>query len=200
MAAVKVGVLGGTFDPPHVGHLVLAEEARVRLGLTRVVWVPAGDPWRKSGAAVSTPEHRLAMVRLAVAGNPAFETSTLETDRSGPSFTVDTLAALHDAEPASELYFIVGADALEDLPNWREPARVIELATLAVAARGGAKPQAADLDARLPGLGKRVVWVEMPRIDIQATELRERVASGLSVRYFVPEPVETYIGTHRLYV
>jgi nicotinate-nucleotide adenylyltransferase len=200
MAAVRVGVLGGTFDPPHIGHLVLAEEARVRLGLTRVLWVPAGDPWRKSGAVVSAPEHRLAMVRLVAAGNPAFEVSTLETDRSGPTYTVDTLAALHDAEPARELYFIAGTDALEDLPNWREPARVIELAILAVAARGGAKPQAADLDARLPGLGQRVVWVDMPRMDIDATALRERVASGLSVRYFVPEPVETYIGAHRLYV
>lgn len=196
---MKLGVLGGTFDPPHVGHLVLAERAREQLGPDRVLWVPAGSPWRKAGREVSAAEHRIAMVRLAITGQDAFELSTLEVERAGPSYSVETLQALHDASPADELYFIVGLDALRDLPNWHEPARLIELATLAVAARSGERSNEADLERLLPGLSRRLVWIEMPRLDVSGTELRRRAAEGRSLRYLVPDAVEAYIREQGLY-
>jgi nicotinate-nucleotide adenylyltransferase len=199
MAAVRLGVLGGTFDPPHLGHLVLAEAAREQLGLDKLLWVPTGDPWRKSSAVVSPAEHRCAMVRLAVEDNPAFELSTIEVDREGPSYSVDTLTALGKDFPLWEHFFILGLDALRDLPNWRQPERVIELATLAVAPRGGERPDAAELDALLPGLSERVTWLVMPRIDISATELRSRAGHRLSLHYQVLPSVEAYISHHGLY-
>jgi nicotinate-nucleotide adenylyltransferase len=199
MAAVRLGVLGGTFDPPHLGHLVLAEAAREQLGLDRMLWVPTGDPWRKSSQAVTPAEHRCAMVRLAVEDNPAFELSTIEVDREGPSYSVDTLTTLAKDFPLWECFFILGLDALHDLPNWRQPERVIELATLAVAPRGGERPDAAELEGLLPGLSERVVWLEMPRIDISATELRRRAAEGRSLRYQVLPAIDTYIMRHGLY-
>lgn len=190
---MKLGVLGGTFDPPHVGHLVLAQRAREQLALDRVVWVPAGEPWRKAGRPVTPAEHRLALVRLAAADEPAFEVSTVEVERPGPSYSVDTLAELARRAPGAELFLLLGRDALEDLPNWHDPERLVTLATLAVAGRGEGEPG--------PGLpaGARVVAVEMPRIDVSATELRERAARGLSLRYLVPDPVATYIQEQGLY-
>ncbi len=199
MAVVRLGVLGGTFDPPHLGHLVLAEAAREQLGLDRMLWVPTGDPWRKSGAAVTAAEHRCAMVRLAVEDNPVFELSTIEVDRGGPSYSVDTLTSLGKDFPLWERFFVLGLDALRDLPNWRQPERVIELATFAVAPRGGERPGASELDGLLSGLSERVVWLEMPRIDISATELRRRAADGRSLRYQVLPAVEAYITHHGLY-
>jgi nicotinate-nucleotide adenylyltransferase len=198
---VRLGVLGGTFDPPHVGHLILAEEARTRLQLEKVLFVPAGDPWRKADEEVTPAEHRLAMVRLLLASDPYFEVSTLEVEREGPSYTVDTLEALHQQYgPGLELYFILGEDALQDLPNWREPAGIISLAWLAVAPRpveGGTAT--ADLEAAVPGLSERIVPLPMPTVDISSTTLRERAGAGLSLRYLVPLAVEEYIRRHGLY-
>jgi nicotinate-nucleotide adenylyltransferase len=199
MAAVKLGVLGGTFDPVHVGHLVLAEQAREQLALDRVLWVPTGDPWRKSEDDVSAAEHRCAMVRLAVQDNPAFELCTLEVERQGPSYSVDTFVALRDNYSDAQFAFLLGLDSLRDVPNWREPQRLLELTSLAVAPRAGERLAKAELERLLPGLSERVVWVEMPRIDISATELRRRVAEGRSVRYQVPAAVDAYIREHRLY-
>lgn len=199
MAGVRLGVLGGTFDPPHVAHLVLAEQARERLALDRVLWVPAGEPWRKAGRPVTPAAHRVAMVRLAVEGHPAFEVSTLEVDRAGPSYTVETLAELSEREAKVDLYLILGEDALEDLPHWREPERLLSMTTLAVAARGAERPQLAGLEARLPGLSERIVWLEMPRLDVSATELRRRAAEGRSLRYLVPDAVARYIAGECLY-
>jgi nicotinate-nucleotide adenylyltransferase len=199
MAAVRLGVLGGTFDPPHVAHLVLADQAREQLQLDTVLWVPAGDPWRKSDRDVTTAEHRLAMVRLATQGSAVFEVSLLEVLQKGPSYTVDTLAALSEERRPRELYCILGDDALDDLPNWHEPERLISLATLAVAARRGGPRSAAALDAILPGLGAAVVWLVMPRLDVSSTDLRRRALEGRSVRYLVPPPVADYIREHRLY-
>jgi nicotinate-nucleotide adenylyltransferase len=196
---VKLGVLGGTFDPPHLGHLVLAEQARQQLALERVVWLPAGNPWRKAAQAVSAKEHRLAMVQRAIEGNPAFEVATLELERDGPTYSADTLAALGEAHPGAQLFFLLGADALEDLPHWHEPERLIALATLAVASRGGAGPPAEALDRLLPGLSSRFVWVEMPRLDISATDLRRRAAAGESLRYLTPDAVAVYIEEQELY-
>ncbi len=199
---MRLGVLGGTFDPPHVGHLILAEEARGRLGLSKVLFVPAGDPWRKAGQTVSPAGHRLAMARLTVAEDPNFEVSTLEMERQGPSYTADTLEALHQQHRRGlDLYFILGEDALYDLPHWKDPARIIGLARLAVARRpGDEQTSAADLEATVPGLSDRVVPLSMPTIDISSTALRERARAGLSLRYLVPPGVDEYIRRHGLYV
>jgi nicotinate-nucleotide adenylyltransferase len=198
---LKLGVLGGTFDPPHIGHLILAEEARQVLGLEQVLFVPAGAPWRKAGQELSAGEDRLAMVRLALGDNPHFAVSTLEIEREGPSYTAETLAALHQELPAdSEIFFILGQDSLADLPNWRQPQRIISLARLAVAARSdweSAQPDA--LEKEVPGISQRLLWLDMPRIDISATAVRERVRQGLSIRYWVPPAVEEYIRQHGLY-
>ncbi|MEX0785209.1 MAG: nicotinate-nucleotide adenylyltransferase [Dehalococcoidia bacterium] len=199
MAAVKLGVLGGTFDPPHAAHLVLAEQARELLALDRVLWVPAGEPWRKADRAITPAEHRVQMVRLAIAGNEAFELSTLELERDGPSYSVDTLAALRELRPEDELVFVMGEDALHDLPNWREPERIIELAQLGVAAREGLRTSPEQLDGLLPGLAGRVLWITMPRLDISATDLRERAAAGRSLRYLVPDAVARYIAQQAIY-
>jgi nicotinate-nucleotide adenylyltransferase len=196
---MRLGVLGGTFDPAHIGHQVLAEQAREQLGLDRVLWVPAGDPWRKGAAAVTAAEHRLAMVRLATAGNEAFEVITTELDRPGPTYTVDTLSELHDEYAAEELIFLLGLDALFDLPNWHRPAELIRLALLGVAQRGDQRREADELEQLLPGLSGRVRWVEMPRLDVSGTELRRRAAEGRTLRYLVPPAVEAYIQEHHLY-
>ena len=199
---MRLGVLGGTFDPPHMGHLILAEEARLALGLEQVLFVPAGNPWRKAGQELSPREDRLAMVRLAVGGNPHFAASTLEIEREGPSYTAETLAALREQLTAdSEIFLILGQDSLADLPNWWQPQRIISLARLAVAVRTAWEPAQADaLETELPGISQRLVWLDMPRIDISSTAVRERVRRGLSIRYWVPPAVEEYIRQHGLYV
>ncbi len=196
---MRRGILGGTFDPVHLGHLALAECAREQLAMDQVLWVPAGGPWRKAEQQVSSAEHRLAMVRLAIEGHEAFDLCLLEVGRSGPSYSIGTLTELEWLHPDDEHFFLVGLDALHDLPNWREPARLIELATLAVASRGGERPSTEELERLVPGLSKRIVWLEMPRIDISATELRQRASEGCSLRYLVPDAVEAYIREHRLY-
>jgi nicotinate-nucleotide adenylyltransferase len=199
---LKLGVLGGTFDPPHIGHLILAEEARLALGLGQVLFVPAGAPWRKAGQELSPREDRLAMVRLGVGDNPHFAVSALEIEREGPSYTAETLAALREKLVAdSEIFCILGQDSLADLPNWWQPQRIISLARLAVAARTAWEPAQADaLEREVPGISQRLVWLDMPRIDISSTAVRERVRRGLSIRYWVPPAVEEYISRHGLYV
>ena len=201
MVGVRLGVFGGTFDPPHVGHLILAEEARSRLDLAKVLFVPAGDPWRKAGEEITPAEYRLAMVRLMIASDPYFEVSTLEVERQGPSYTVDTLEALHqEYGPGLEPYLILGEDALHDLPNWKEPGRILSLAWLAVAARATGGPWAdPGLEEAVPGVSKRIVPLSMPTVHISSTGLRERARAGLSLRYLVPPGVEEYIRLHGLY-
>ena len=196
---MRLGVLGGTFDPVHTGHLVLAEQARGQLGLDRVLWVPAGDPWRKAGEPVSPAEDRLVMVRLAIEGNDGFEVSTTELDRAGPTYTLDTLQQLRGEYAAEELFFLLGLDALADLPNWHKPAELIRLALLGVARRGDEQPRLAELERQMPGLEERVRWVEMPRLDISGTELRRRASEGRSLRYLVPPAVASYVREHGLY-
>lgn len=189
-------MLGGTFDPVHVGHLVLAETAREQARLDRVLFVPAGQPWRKAGRQIAPADDRLAMLRLATVDNDGFSVSTIETERPGPSYTADTLSELQDQHPGAELFFVVGEDARLDLPHWREPERICRLATLLVARRqmeGGVTGSPAPLaDAR-------VTWLEMPLLQISASQVRARVAASLSVRYLVPDPVAAYISEHHLY-
>lgn len=193
--------MGGTFDPIHLAHLILAEQARVFLGLDRVLFVPAGAPWRKADRRIAPVADRVAMVRAALAGDPYFEISLIESERRGPSYTVDTLSVLQEQlGPQAELYFILGQDALADLPNWREPARIVQLARLAVAARPGRPPaDPAALERAVPGIQDRIDVVPMPQVDISSTDIRRRVAEGISIRFLVPAAVEAYILAHGLY-
>lgn len=199
MAAVKVGVLGGTFDPVHLGHVALADHARRQLGLERVLWIPAGEPWRKRDRTISPAEQRCEMVRLAIAGDESAELSTMEVDRDGPSYSVETLARLARDCPGWDLHLIMGLDALLDLPNWHEPARLVRLATLAVAARGGQRPDGAGLEKLLPGLDGSVVWLDMPAIEVSGTDVRRRASEGASLNGLLPASVERYVLEHGLY-
>jgi nicotinate-nucleotide adenylyltransferase len=194
----RVGVLGGTFDPIHNGHLALARAAREQLGLDRVVFVPAGVPWRKAGREITAATHRLEMVRLAIANEPAASVSTVEIDKEGPSYTADTLEALSGEFQGAALYFIIGEDALEDLPTWREPERILGLARLAVAGRPGRKVADGRWQA-IPGIGERLVRLEMEPVEISASEIRRLEGLGKPVSEMLPAAVEAYIRHHRLY-
>ena len=195
----SVGILGGTFDPIHHGHLAIAEEARESLGLERVLFMPAASPPHKPGQAVTDPEHRLAMVRLAVAGNPAFEASDVEVRRGGASYTVDTLEGLVESG-LERPWLILSSEALALLPTWREPRRILELARLAVVPRGGFDPLGpAWVDAVFPGAGDRVTFLPGPLLPISGSVVRRRARAGRSVRYLVPDAVAAYVAQHRLY-
>jgi nicotinate-nucleotide adenylyltransferase len=197
---VRLGVLGGTFDPVHLGHLLLAERARDELALDRVLLVPAGDPWRKGDRPITPASHRLAMLRLAIAGTAEYEISTLEIERPGPSYTADTLEALSQQRPGEELVLILGEDALADLPNWHRPELIVQRATLAVARRPGCgEADVEALERQLPGIAGRIRWLAMKAIEVSASDVRERVRSGRSVRSLVPAAVESYIREHGLY-
>lgn len=197
--ALRVAVFGGSFNPIHVGHLIVAEEAAERLGLDRVIFVPAGQPPHKGAEGMAPAAARLEMVRRAIAGNPRFAASDVEVRRPGKSFTVDTLGALRKRLPAgTELFLVIGEDAAADLPGWREPRRILELARPVVAAReGAARGAVARLRRMMPrGRGPETVAV---RVDVSATELRSRIASGRSVRYLVPEAARRVIERRGLY-
>ena len=199
MSGARIGILGGTFNPPHIGHLICAQEAHLRLGLDRVVLMPAGQPPHKPLDDDPGAQHRLELCRRAVLGDPRFEVSDVEILREGPSYTVDTLQALHTQTPDSELFLIVGGDVAAGLPTWHEPERVLSLATLAVARRRGTTRK--SIDQALVGLpgGERAEFFRMPRIGISSTEIRDRVRMHEPIQYLVPEPVASYIDEHRLY-
>ena len=201
MVRVKLGVFGGTFDPVHVGHLIVAEEARERLGLDRVLFVPAGQPWFKTERPVSAVHHRMAMVEAAVAANPSFEVSDMEVAREGPSYSVDTLAELRGCSgDGSELYVLLGIDALGEIDRWNEPARVFELARVVGLSRPGSQAFAAGtLEAIKAGASQEVILMEGPLIGISGTDIRERVSLGRSIKYRVSDVVEAYIYKHGLY-
>jgi len=198
---MKIGVFGGTFDPVHLGHLIAAQEAHSLLSLETVLFVPSREPWRKSGKDITSAEHRLAMLRLATGGNPAFEVSMVDLEREGPSYTVDTLADLMNYYgPEEELYFIMGWDALFDLPNWKEPDRLIKMCHLVSFHRPDyLSRDLASLEESVPGITARTMALEMPQIGISASLVRERVAEGLPIKYLVPREVEAYILATGLY-
>lgn len=198
---MRIGLLGGTFDPIHLGHLIVAEDVRMRLDLGRVVFVPAHQPWLKADRKITDPAHRLAMVRLAIASNPAFEVSTAELDRDGPSYTVDTVYDMKSRlGPAAEMFFIAGADAVADMPRWKDPHRIVALCQIVWVKR----PGAADIDlsslmSTVPGAFECFGTVDVTQVDISSTAIRERIRLGHSVRYLVPAEVEAYIHEHGLY-
>ncbi len=198
----RLGVLGGTFDPPHLGHLAVAEEAREVLGLERVLFLPAGLPWQKTARAVTPGAIRLALVERAIAGNPAFAADGREVARPGPSYTVDTLAALVAEGAGPDLWFILSAEALAGFGTWREPERILGLARLCVVPRGpGPDPRRAveTFVARFPAATGRVVALDRPRLEISSTEIRERVRAGRSIRYLIPDGVAELVRRYALY-
>ena len=190
---MKIGVLGGTFDPIHNAHLLLADQAREQLGLRKVLFVPAGDPWRKAFRRVTPVAHRLAMTQLAVEDDPGFIVDQCEVQREGASYTADTLHELHKRHKKDELYLLLGEDALADLPFWRDPERIAEEASIVVAPRGGV------VLPELPFDLDRVIRIKMPYLEISSTDIRERAKAGRSLRYLVPDAVAAYIKEQKLY-
>ncbi|MBI2849541.1 MAG: nicotinate-nucleotide adenylyltransferase [Chloroflexi bacterium] len=198
---MKIGVFGGTFDPIHNGHLKIAEAARAKLDLAEVYFVPAARTPMKGGSILPA-EHRVEMVRLAIAPYPYFKLSTIEMERPGLSYTVDTINELHGKLGVeNELFFILGWDSLAQFPRWREPARIIQIGRLVAVPRPGYPlPDKDALEVSVPGISERLIVLEKPALDISATEIRQRVAEGLSIRHLVPEAVAEYIKENRLYL
>lgn len=196
----RVGVLGGTFDPIHYGHLAAAEEVRGALELECVIFVPARISPHKLDQTSTPARHRLAMTRLAVASNLHFRVSTVDLDRAAPSYTVDTLAQLQmEQGPRAELYFIVGLDSLAELATWHDPARLIQLCRIVAVSRPPYEYDPAALERALPGVTDRVVLLRIPLLDIASSDLRRRVREGQPIRYYVPPTVADYIRAHKLY-
>jgi nicotinate-nucleotide adenylyltransferase len=201
MGVVKAGVLGGTFDPVHNGHIAMARESRDRLGLDYVVFVPAGNPWLKSTAPVTPGEQRLEMVKLAVGPYPYFKVSRIEIDRLGPSYTVDTIKELKsDSDGKTEIFFILGWDSLNQIPRWHKASVLVKLCRLVAIPRPGSNPpDLTALEKEIPGISQSVILLDTPQIDISATDIRERAARSLSLAGLVPEAVEKYIREKGLY-
>jgi nicotinate-nucleotide adenylyltransferase len=196
----RIGLLGGTFNPPHVGHLICAQEARARLRLERVLLVPVHTPPHKEAEADPGVEARVALCEAAAAGDARLAVSRAEADVPGPSFTVDTLRRLHDQCPEDQLTFIVGADMARSLPRWRAPAQILSLAELGVAGREGvSREEIESALSELPGARERVRFFDMPRVDISSTMIRSRVAQGLPIRHLVPDAVASLIASEGLY-
>ena len=199
---MNIGVLGGTFDPIHLGHLLIAEEARVKLGLSEVLFVPAGQPWLKVSRSITPALHRLEMVRRAIATNPYFKLCTLEVERSGPSYAVDTMIVLQrQLGSQASFFFILGCDTLAELPLWKEPDRLVQMCRLVAAPRlGSSALDSKSLEEAIPGLLDKVIQLDMPVIEISSSQIRECIAQGLSIRYLVPDEVEKYIAEQKIYL
>lgn len=199
----RLGLVGGTFDPIHYAHLAVAEEVRVALDLTEMVFIPAGQPPHKLGQVYTQPSHRLAMVQLAIASNPHFTLSRVEIDRQGPSYLVDTLRILHDQwGPDTQLFFVIGWDNMQEFHRWHKSADILAQLTNLVAVRRPSYEEHIgynELETRLPGIMQRLVVVSVPQLAISSTDLRRRVAEGRPIKYQTPEAVEDYIMEHGLY-
>ena len=197
----RIGLLGGTFDPVHFGHLILAETARDTLRLDRVFFVPAADPPHKIGRIIASAEHRLTMLQMAIADNDAFELSLIDIDREGPDYTAEMLeiARRKLLKPGDDLWFLMGLDSVIDFPNWHEPERIRQLARLAAATRPGYDIGWTPLEKALPGISHEVTLLPMPGVDIASNNIRRRILHGSSIRYLVPECVRKYILETGLY-
>ena len=194
------GIFGGTFDPPHIGHLILAAEARARLGLDRLLWVLTPDPPHKQGQPITPLAQRLAMVKLAIAGNRYFELSTVEINRPGPHFALDTVRLIANRMPGAGLVYVMGGDSLRNLPTWHRPADLVaSLRLIGVMRRPGDAIDLPALEKLVPGLTERVRFVDAPLLDISSREIRQRVAAGLPYRYFLLPPVYQFIKRRGLY-
>jgi nicotinate-nucleotide adenylyltransferase len=198
---MRLGLYGGTFDPVHFGHLLLAEQCREQFSLDEVWFLPSGNPPHKDQRAITSGQARVEMLQFALAGHPQFQVNRMELAREGTTFTVDTLSTLAAEDAQRELFFLIGADSLDDLPTWRNPRRVTELATIVAVNRGGGPPP--TLDAVRSELGEaaasRIQLASMPAIDLSSSDIRRRVQEGKSIRYMTPRAVEVYIQEHRLY-
>jgi nicotinate-nucleotide adenylyltransferase len=197
---MRVGMIGGTFDPIHVGHLILAEQARDQLALEQVVFIPAGQPPHKATKQITAAHHRLAMVQLAIEAHDAFAVSRIDLDREGPCYSVDTISLLQKTWGSeTEIYFLIGEDSLRDLPKWHQPDRLLRLCQIVAIRRPGYSVDLNALDRRLAGVADRIQTISSPLIDISSTDIRDRVRENRSIRYLVPEPVRRYIEQHNLY-
>lgn len=196
----RVGLFGGTFDPPHLGHLILASEAKAQLELTRLLWTVTPDPPHKQDQTITALEHRLAMVKLAIEEEPAFELSDIELKRSGPHYTIDTIRLLAEQNPGAEIVPIIGGDSLNDLPSWHQPKEIVYAAHwVGVMRRPGEVTNLEALEREIPGITSKVHYVEAPLLEIASREIRNRVATGKPFRYYLPRAVYEYIEAHHLY-
>ena len=195
-----IGIFGGTFDPPHIGHLILASEAQFQLGLDRLLWVLTPTPPHKQARPITPVEHRLAMVQLAIIDEPIFELSSVEIDRPGPHYTVDTVEILADQYSDAELIYLLGADALKSFPTWIRSADIVSLCRfLGVLRRPGESIDLGTIEKTFPGIKAKIRFIEAPLMEIASHEIRTRAAEGRPFRYFVPPCVYEYIVDHRLY-
>ncbi|WP_299024518.1 nicotinate-nucleotide adenylyltransferase [uncultured Thermanaerothrix sp.] len=196
----RIGVFGGTFDPPHVGHLILASEAADQLGLGRVLWVLTPDPPHKRGQPITPLAIRLELVEAAIRSNPLFELSRVEIERPGPHYAVDTLRILHDLYPGDTLIYLIGGDSLRDLPTWHQPLKFLETCDgLGVMRRPGDAVDLSRLEAVLPGLERKVMFVDAPLLEISSSQIRQRVAEGRTYRYYLLPQVYELVEHYRLY-
>jgi len=200
MPRERIGLFGGTFDPPHIGHLILASEAQSQLELTRLLWTLTPEPPHKQDQPITPIEHRLAMVNLAIANNPSFELSRLELDRPGPHYTLDTIKLVVEQNPEAEIVPVIGGDSLHDLPTWHHPQELLYAAHwIGVMRRPGESANLEELELELPGISSKVHYVDAPLLEIASREIRSRIADGRPFRYYLPDPVYHYINQHHLY-
>jgi len=198
---MRVGILGGTFDPIHIGHLILAEEARDQLNLSVIYFVPAGDPPHKRDRRLAPVEDRLQMIERAITGNAAFRASRVDADRPGPHYTIDMVHIFQQQlPPGGELYFLMGYDSLAELPHWHQPAELVAACHLVALTRYNVPLDWAYLEAALPGIRQRVTLLDMPELEIASHQIQERVRAGRTIRYLVPEAVRGYIQARGLYL
>ncbi|MGA2488809.1 MAG: nicotinate-nucleotide adenylyltransferase [Anaerolineales bacterium] len=196
----SIGIFGGTFDPPHLGHLILTAEAHAQLGLNRCLWVLTPDPPHKQNQSITPLGDRLEMVKLAIAGDPQFELSTVDMDRRGPHYAVDTVKIIAAQNPGANMIYLMGGDSLHDLPLWHRPADFVAAChAIGVMRRPSDPINLSDLEKKFSGLSVKVRFVEAPLIDIAAHEIRRRIAVGRPFRYFLPNQVYAYIVAHNLY-
>jgi nicotinate-nucleotide adenylyltransferase len=195
----RIGILGGTFDPPHIGHLVLADCAIESVALDELLFVPAADPPHKRDETRASAAHRLAMLQLAIAQDGRFKLSRADIDRPGPHYAVDMVRLIQLQYPQAEMVFVMGADSLRDLPTWHCPQEFITLCKLAVMPRPAVRVELPALEELLPGVSARIVTIDAPLIEISSTEIVERLRDGKSVRYLVPPPVLDYISAKQVY-
>jgi len=197
---MKIGIFGGTFDPPHIGHLILAEEAAEQLELDHVLWVLTPFPPHKKKQIISQLQDRMSMVLLAIAGNPKFSLSRVDIDRQPPHYAADTVSLMREKSPGDEFIYLMGVDSLNDLPTWHEPVKFVSLCHgVGIMMRHGESVDATSLEAQIPGIYKKLRFLETPIIDISGSDIRRRVESGKQFRYFVPEKIFHYILNHKMY-